>query len=297
MGGDGGVVAVNRRYMRGAGSADHTGDYAKEGGHHEHNGLEAMTTCHLTKLPLFSNGSNGSSGSIGSTSSGPIVACVFGRLYQKEAAVEALLTRASSNGGGASLTSTTSVLGDHVRKMSDLHEVRFHQDTAATSSNTKKKGIVNLTCPITGKALLGIIPAILLVPGKAGTPNVLSESAFDHLPKEELELEYGPIKQKIRLAPPPELLKQLQEEELENRLQKKSKQQQKKNKKKRKQDGEGGGEQKSKPKKQAKANIGTAAKSRVDSAIESNQVLSSLFTTTNPSKKTDKERKDGLFAR
>eukprot|EP00526_Cylindrotheca_closterium_P015426 CAMPEP_0113627262 /NCGR_PEP_ID=MMETSP0017_2-20120614/14113_1 /TAXON_ID=2856 /ORGANISM="Cylindrotheca closterium" /LENGTH=252 /DNA_ID=CAMNT_0000537499 /DNA_START=47 /DNA_END=802 /DNA_ORIENTATION=+ /assembly_acc=CAM_ASM_000147 len=252
MGGDGGVVATNRKYMRGAGTADHTGDYSKAGENKEHNALEAMTTCHLTKLPLFPNG-------------GPIVACAFGRLYQKEAAVEALLTRASSNA-----TSSTSVLGDQVRKMSDLHEVRFHQDT----SNNNKKGIVNLTCPITGKALQGIIPAILLVPGKADTPNVLSESAFDQLPMEELALEYGPIKQKIRLAPPPELLKQIQQEELEKRLQKKNKQ--KKNKKKRKQEGEGNGEKNTRPKTQTKATIGTAAKSRVDSAIESNQVLSSL---------------------
>ncbi|KAL3944742.1 MAG: hypothetical protein SGBAC_001161 [Bacillariaceae sp.] len=276
MGGDGGVVAVNRRYMRGAGTADHTGDYAKAGEQKEHNALEAMTTCHLTKLPLFPKG-------------GPIVACAFGRLYQKEAAVEAMLTRASSNAAAS-----TSVLGDHIRKLSDLHEVRFHQDNS--NSSNVKKGIVNLTCPITGKALQGIIPAILLVPGKAGTPNVISESAFDQLPMEELSLEYGPIKQKIRLAPPLELLKQIQEEELQRRLEKKNK----KIKKKRKQEGDSTSivEKKSRSKKaQSKSTIGTATKSRVDSAIESSQALSSLFTSTNPSKKTDKERKDGLFAR
>jgi len=184
-------------------------------------------------------------------------------------------------------------LGDHIRKLSDLRDVRFHRDD---SSDAEKKGIVNLTCPITGKALHGIIPAILLVPGKADTPNVISESAFDQLPKEELELEYGPIKQKIRLAPPPELLKQIQQEELEKRLQKKNSKQ-KKNKKKRKQEGDGSnGDKNSRPKTQ-NTSIGTAAKKRVDNAIQSNQVLSSLFTTTNPSKKTDKEIKDGLFAR
>ena len=80
MGGDGGVVAVNRRYMRGAGTADHTGDYKRENSENqEYNALEAMTNCALTKAPLFPNNKN---------STGPIVACKFGRLYHKEAAVE-----------------------------------------------------------------------------------------------------------------------------------------------------------------------------------------------------------------
>lgn len=280
MGGDGGVVATNRRYMRGAGTADHTGDYNRDNHESkEHNALEAMTTCALTKLPL--------------NSSNPIVACAFGRLYQKEAAVEALLTKKAASG-----RSSSSTLGDHIRKLSDLYSVRFHMD-----AGVEKKGMVNhWTCPITGKALQGIIPAILLVPGKADTPNVLSESALDQLPKEELELEYGPITQTIRLAPPPELLKQIQQEEMERRS---SQKKDKKSKKKRKQEaGESSnGEKKnSRPKTQptataSKHTIGAAAKSRVDSAIQSNQVLSSLFTTTNPSKKSDKERKDGLFAR
>jgi len=280
MGGDGGVVATNRRYMRGAGTADHTGDYSRDAQNKEHNALEAITTCALTKAPLFA----------GNGSSGPIVACVFGRLYQKEAAVEALLTKKS---GASSATGTSSVLGDHIRKLSDLHSVRFHRDTP--SGDAKKKGFTNVTCPITGKTLQGIIPAILLVPGKEGTPNVLSESALDQLPKEELELEYGPIKQNIRLAPPLELLKQIQEEELQRRLQKK----QKKNKKKRKPEGDSNGEKNGRLKTQntRKVTIGSVAKSRVDHAIQKSQVLSSLFTTTNPSKKTDKERKDGLFAR
>lgn len=79
MGGDGGVVAVNRRYMRGAGQADHTGDFQRNSENQEYNALEAMTNCALTKAPLLPSSKN---------SSGPIVACKFGRLYHKEAAVE-----------------------------------------------------------------------------------------------------------------------------------------------------------------------------------------------------------------
>ena len=82
MGGDGGVVATNRKYMRGAGAADHTGDYQ----HHkqqqvDNTAREIMTTCAWTKEKLKTDDDN------------PIVACSYGRLYQKEAIVQALLQR------------------------------------------------------------------------------------------------------------------------------------------------------------------------------------------------------------
>ena len=58
--------------------------------------------------------------------------------------------------------------------------------------------------------MTGSIPAILLVPGKESTPNVVSESALKQLSTVELEEEYGPIRMKIRLAPPPTLLEEIQ---------------------------------------------------------------------------------------
>jgi hypothetical protein len=274
MGGDGGVIASNRQYMRGAGTADKTGDYDRnDPDNKEHNALEAMTTCYLTKTPLFPSNKK---------SHGPIVACIFGRLYHKEAAVQALLTRRQ-----ASTTSEDS-LGDHIRKLSDLYDVRFNRE-ADTS-----KGVVQLICPITAKALAGIIPAILLVPGKPDIPNVLCASALQQLPQKELELEYGLSKKQIRLAPPPEMLKKIRQEELETKLQKKEK----KKKKRKLEDGKNASHKKTKAKgTTTSATIHTATKSRVESAIQSNQVLSSLFTTTNTKKKSNKERNDGLFAR
>jgi hypothetical protein len=282
MGGDGGVVATNRKYMRGAGTANHTGDYERnDANSKEHNALEAMTTCALTKAPLFPT----------NKSSGPIVACSFGRLYQKEAAVQALLMkRQAIVETKKNTSSSSSVLGDHVRKLSDLSDVRFHQD----ESTSKKRGAVTITCPITGKTLQGIIPAILLVPGKPDTPNVLSASALQQLAKQELELEYGPIQKEVRLAPPRELLKKIKEEELEKRLQTKQK---KKKKKKRKHEGKEE-EKKTRPKATnvPRSKIEAAAKCRVETAIQSSQVLSSLFTTSDKTK-SDKDRKDSLFAR
>jgi hypothetical protein len=284
MGGDGGVIASNRKFMRGAGTADHTGDSKRnEANSKEHNALEAMTTCTLTKAPLFPN----------NKSSGPIVACSFGRLYQKEAAVQALLRkrRAVIMETNKNTSSSSSVLGDHVRKLSDLYDVRFHQD----ESSSNKRGTVTITCPITGKTLQGIIPAILLVPGKPDTPNVLSASALQQLGKQELELEYGPIQKEVRLAPPRELLKKIKEEELEKRLQTK----QKNNKKKKKRKHEGiEEEKKTRPKatNAPRSKIEAAAKCRVETTIQSSRVLSSLFTTSDQTK-SDKDRKDSLFAR
>jgi hypothetical protein len=283
MGGDGGVVATNRKFMRGAGTANHTGDSDRnDTNSKEHNALEAMTTCALTNAPLFPK----------NKSSGPIVACSFGRLYHKEAAVQALLMkRQAIVETNKNTSSSSSVLGDHVRKLSDLYDVRFYQDE---SSSSKKSGTVAVTCPITGKTLQGIIPAILLVPGKPDAPNVLSASALQQLGKQELELEYGPIEKEVRLAPPREMLKKIKEEELEKRLQTKQK---KNKKKKRKLEGKEE-EKKTLPKLtyEPRSKIEAAAKSRVETAIQSSQVLSSLFTTSDK-KKSDKDRKDSLFAR
>ena len=71
-----------------------------------------------------------------------------------------------------------------------------------------------VVCPVTNKEMSGKIPAMVIVPGKAddGTPNVLSQGAFAQLSKEELEMEYGPVEYKIRLAPTLELLKEIQKQ-------------------------------------------------------------------------------------
>jgi hypothetical protein len=180
----------------------------------------------------------------------------------------------------------TDDLGEQVRKLSDLYDVRFHYEKNDDGATT--------TCPITSKVLNGSISAILLVPGKAETPNVVSESAFSLLPETELETEYGPIQQKIRLAPPVTLLEQIKKQVQEQRQKEDLRKHKNSKKKKRKRDVEKvSSSSSSRPK---RATTGTeAAKSRVETAIKSNKVLSSLFT----SKKSisEKEHKDNLFAR
>mmetsp|Transcript_15033 Transcript_15033/g.37871 ORF Transcript_15033/g.37871 Transcript_15033/m.37871 type:complete len:304 (-) Transcript_15033:152-1063(-) len=303
MGGDGGVIASNRKYMRGAGTADHTGDLNRHAAQ-KFNAQEAMKTCALTKAPLHT--------SAGST----IVADPYGSLYHKEAAVQALLTRKQRDDPGDA--SATSTIGPQVRRLADLYEVRFYREEGSKSRNP--------TCPITGKALTGSIPAILLVPGKEGMSNVVSESALSQLSAEELEGEYGRIRKRVRLAPNPVLLEKIkeqtqQEREKDDEERRKAKKDKKKDKKsKRKREGKdkvtSSSEKKTrcdenKEKKKAEmsarsssaiksssSSVGKQIQSRVDSAIEKSSVLSSLFVNKSAqSKISEKEKKDNLFAR
>ena len=63
MGGDGGTVSTNRRYLRGAGSASHTADAKRSGGaptdDERERLLQVMTTCTITGAALDLTGSSG----------------------------------------------------------------------------------------------------------------------------------------------------------------------------------------------------------------------------------------------
>jgi hypothetical protein len=236
MGGDGGVVATNRRYMRGAGSACHTADTkrasASQVAEAERESIvETMKSCSITGNKLNYDED--------------IVACPYGRLYGKEAAVKALLRRLEeekhandgATGSGSASANTTSMdgarnmdIGRHVRGLKDLKPVRFALMTK-TSDNASGKGprgqdkqIVPI-CPITSIELNGLQPAFLIVKkkekkrknGTNGTssnqqnedqPNVLSEKAIKEMGIEALQEEYGPFVQEdlIRLAPNPGII-------------------------------------------------------------------------------------------
>ncbi|MGK3744513.1 MAG: hypothetical protein ACI90V_011373, partial [Bacillariaceae sp.] len=314
MGGDGGVIASNRKFMRGAGTADLTADF----NHHakekvKHNAQDAMTTCALTKTPLLHVTSTNSATI--NTNTHTIVADPYGRLYHKEAAVHALLKRKRQAGDGDDSAAAADTIGPQVRRMNDLYDVRFHFDN--NSSN------VTPSCPITGKALTGSISAILLVSTtKSDGPNVVSESALKQLSMDELQEEYGCIQRKVRLAPDPTLLETIKEQvqkehdkdEEERNAKKAAK---KKNKRKLRDDGGGSDNNKIKKRKEKKdtkaiictkatakaissssSSLGQQVQSRVDSAIKKNTIYSSIFVDKSLSSKiSEKEKKDNLFAR
>jgi hypothetical protein len=315
MGGDGGVIASNRKFMRGAGTADKTGDLNRHAAQ-KFNAQEAMATCALSKTPLHAGANANNGGRV-------IVADPHGCLYHKEAAVLALLTRKQQQQGTGNTNSiSNNTIGPQVRRLADLYEVRFHREEQRIGGDP--------TCPISGKVLTGTIPAILLVPGIDGMPNVVSERGLSQLSPEELEAEYGCIRKRVRLAPDPVLLENIKEkveeehdkDDEERRKAKKDKKKDKKSKRKREGKGDKKNTNSDKKKrsdersnekgamassnsssnvrntKSSSSSVGKAIQSRVDSAIEQNSVLSSLFTNKSAlSKITEKEKKDNLFAR
>ena len=279
------MIASNRKYMRGAGTADHTADSSRSRGEKQvsdrEDALERMTTCALTKAPL----------QFGQQA---IVVCPYGRLYHKEAAVEALLRRKQNN--HTSTDGSKDELGAHIRGLKDLHEARF-------SLTTKKvDGSQIPSCPVTGQEFNGQMPVILLVPGNPELPNVVSQRAFKEMGKEALQTEYGPFKEEVRLAPPASEMKEIIEA-LEAKRKKSSKKSSKKDKKRKERDDKTTKPQQQlqlqetkKPKSSSKGGVADLARGRVTDAVKSNDVLSSLFTTKDKTL-SQKERNDTLFAR
>lgn len=310
MGGDGGVIASNRRYMRGAGTADHTADSNRASKSEtqtleREDATERMRTCAITKNPLPFGGNNNSSNN-------NIVACPYGRLYNKEAAVEALLRRKASKNNNDS--EDIDELGSHIRGLKDLYPVRFSyqatKDNKKSSSSPSSKGVVVPVCPITGQELNGTVPAILIHPGNLDNVNVLSQRAVKEMGWDSLQDEYGPMEEKIRLAPPPAELVEIQQA-LEEKRQLASSNKKKKDKKKRKKEKFAAAtttttdnsnstvQSLPPPRKVHKASLADVAATRVQTSVKNNEVLSSIFTTS--SSKTNsmsqKERNDHLFAR
>ena len=236
MGGDGGTKAVNRAYLRGAGAASTTGDHPSS-----HNGgsvgtidrhmeaqeaSRAMQYCYVSDQPLqFNDDNNINITSTQLLSTSKIVTCRYGRLYNKEAAIEALLQRKQrSQAAAASISETTtengmllqSRLGLHVRGLKDLYPVRFQtirNDDTTVAKNAIGVNVVVPVCPITGRELNGRIVAYALVPGDADTTtvNVVSEYALKQLSEQDVLTEYGATK-KIRLLAPTSLYEAIDQE-------------------------------------------------------------------------------------
>ena len=223
--------------MRGAGVADHTGDGNSKGGPvdpavEKEELRRTMSTCAVSGQPLRFGKET-------------IVVCPYGRLYHKEAAVEALLKRKQED---------SDTIGHHVRGLKDLKEVRFNLNTSAD-------GTVVPACPIRGTELNGQIPAVALVPG--GTINVVSERALKEMGDDILE-EYGPSKKIIKLAPTAAALRDIKEQRNEH---KKSKDKGEKRKRERNSATE------------SASALGDEIRAKVASKVKKSEALSSLFTT------------------
>lgn len=255
--------------MRGAGTADHTGDNNGKGATVIDPAVEreelrrTMTTCALTGQPLR-------------WETEAIVVCPHGRLYHKEAAVQALLQRKQQQqqqqqeGGVDGL-----LLGTHVRGLKDLHDVRFAfaSNSSDGDNDNDKDAVVIPTCPVRGTELTGQIPAVVLVPGSAAVPNVVSERALTEFKNDVLQ-EYGPAKKIIKLAPTAAQLKEIIEKQQTNanRIRKKT------DKRKRPTQQESNTNTTSTTAESSSA-LGDAIRAKVAAKVQKSEALSSLFTS------------------
>lgn len=292
MGGDGGVIASNRLYLRGAGAASHTADRnikgSKSNDEEQRESRDSMRSCTLTGASLHTKDNSCS-----------IVSCPYGKLYRKEAAVEALIRRKGEN--------QTDEIGSHVRGLKDLYSVKLHYSGEEKTMPT---------CPITGEELNGGQATFLIVrkSSKSQAVNVMSERALREVGIEGLQSEYGPFQKEdmVRLAPPSRDLEDIKEnwkrrmeEEEELRLLKKSGKKirnKRRETKKRKEPPQK--EEKictiKQGKKTASSNstqdAANLARTNVACAVASNSALSSLFVKKTQSLST-KEKNDNLFVR
>lgn len=198
MGGDGGVIASNRKYLRGAGNANHTADHNREKKRagfvvDKEAAQECMTTCAVTAKPLdFTRA---------------IVICPYGRLYQREAALEALLRRKQQEQQQQQEL-------QHIRGLKDFHVAQF--ETKRSSSSISSSSSILPVCPLTGEELNGQSAAFFIIRSPTSSKNstttctseqqsnVLSERAIKEMGMESLQTELGPFDEDemIRLAPP-----------------------------------------------------------------------------------------------
>lgn len=292
MGGDGGVIATNRRYMRGVSGPKVNVSEAERDAQ-----IQTMKTCALTGAKLdYSN----------------VVACPYGKLYQKEAAVRALLRRLE----GTNDRMEDGGIGDHIRGLKDLLTVRFH--LIEKIENGEKIQIPS--CPVTQMELNGIQPAFLIVKKKSKSVsqdsdqvNVISEKAIKEMGLDALQEEYGPFELSscIRLAPPASIMDEIKAKIEEKRSEKISSNK----KKKRKMEVQNTIESENRSvkdldniKRKRPSSTETEnllkkdshsineVRSKVASTISSSNALSGLYGC-NAIHETDKEKKDNLFAR
>jgi len=259
MGGDGGVIAANRRYMRNAGQANSTGDYVRSAKAIQ-SPQEIMTHCSLTGAPL----------PLTSNSNEAIVCCRLGKFYMKEAAIESLLKKHDKVW--------------EVRSRKELYPVRFHYTGNHTPS-----------CPVTLLSLNGTHVMYVIAPKQdSGRVNVISEKAIREVGIESLQEEFGKFSRDdlIRIAPS-ETERDMIREKVKAKRQKKEKRKQSSNK-----IGYEEGNKKNKKiiSKNISNSAVEAAKNSIATAVASkNSVLSSIFNSQ--SDITEKEKKDNLFAR
>lgn len=177
MGNDGGVIAVQRRFMRG--TYERKEDVQRQS--EKEKAAARAKTCAISNEVLQE----------------PVVACELGNLYNKEAIFTCLLEK------------TLNQSFQHIRGLKDLVEVKltpnpsYEEKGAEDDIKLKSELPAKYICPVTLIEMNGSQPFVVVWP----TGWVLSDRALREVGAPALQAEYGPFRpgeDVVRLAPPEE---------------------------------------------------------------------------------------------
>lgn len=155
MGGDGGVVANSRQFVRGIKQAD----TAAESVDQRDKQIRRSVSCAQSSKTLNE----------------PIVLCQLGNLYNKEDMLCALIDKTLSSGLA------------HIRGLKDLKEIKLTPNPAYSADEAGH--LCKYVCPLTGQDFNGVSPFVCIWT----TGHVISEKALFELSAEALQAEYGPF--------------------------------------------------------------------------------------------------------
>ncbi|KAG5192747.1 Rtf2 RING-finger-domain-containing protein [Tribonema minus] len=177
MGGDGGVIAANRKFLRQCGDGFLNNTQTEAVDEREQKQLR-------TKVCAVSN----------ERLQEPIVVCELGYLYNKDAVLSALLDR------------TLDPTFAHLRGLKDLIEPKLTANRAYDESDSESPPYM---CPITFQEFTGRYPFSII----RSTGWVISDRAIAEVGIEGLQAEYGPFVQDdvMRLAPDKDEQQQLRQ--------------------------------------------------------------------------------------
>jgi hypothetical protein len=166
MGGDGGSIASDRKFIRGTTANNSDGSNQQKASYEDQRGL----TCELSQVTLDH----------------VIVADELGRLYDKEMLLTALIEK------------TLPEKYSYIRGLKDIKTLQFKLNPLYNAADRDSK-VCKYICPITSQEFNGIIPFIYIW----STGYVLSENGYSEIGVQNLQEEYGPFNDDdiIRLFP------------------------------------------------------------------------------------------------
>jgi hypothetical protein len=189
MGGDGGTVTNNRKFLKstknsfeGVSNMDSSSLIQRQ--------KERSHLCALTGQRLVT----------------PIVACELGNLYNKESLIRHLLARGSPNeaaGVEKASVDDSDVMITHIRGLKDVKDVILNPPSLCPTVASSSSSCLTI-CPVTQIEFTGTVPFVCVW----STGYLLSQRAIKEVGIDHLQIEYGPFSEidLVMMLPQPDCL-------------------------------------------------------------------------------------------